>query len=418
MIGIKLCGSLGGPVRSIAFPIILLLSLASVSFAQNDFVTTRGKEIVTPDGNPLLLKGINLGNWLEPEGYMFKFRNANSPRLIYEAFAELVGPEKAEEFWNNYRRNYITKEDIDFIKGAGFNSVRVPFDYRLFVRFGTTPEWDSTGFFLLDSVVTWCKEAGLWAILDMHCAPGGQTGDNIDDSYGYPFLFESPKAQQLTADLWQRIAERYRNNAAVLGYDLLNEPIAPYFDVAKLNPYLEPLYKRITAAIRTVDTNHIVILGGAQWDGNFKVFGKPFDRKLVYTFHKYWSDTTESVIREYIDFRNDYDVPVWLGESGENKYGWIAGFRRLLEKNDIGWCFWPYKKLDAPTCIASIPMTKEYRAVMAFADTDRSTFKKIREARPDIAVVEKAMSDYLKVCKLSNCSINDGYLKALGLKGR
>lgn len=405
-------------VRSIAPAIMLLISFASVSFAQDGFVTTRGREIVTPDGKPILLKGINLGNWLEPEGYMFKFRNADSPRLIYEVFDELVGPEKAQAFWKGYRRNYITKKDIDFIRSAGFNSVRVPFDYRLFVRFGTPPQWDSTGLFLLDSVVTWCKEAGLWAILDMHCAPGGQTGANIDDSYGYPFLFEGPKAQQLTVELWQRIAERYRNNTAVLGYDLLNEPIAPYFDVAKLNPYLEPLYKKITAAIRTVDTNHIVILGGAQWDGNFKSFGKPFAGKLVYTFHKYWSDTTESVIKEYVDFRNEYNVPVWLGESGENKYEWIAGFRRLLEKNDIGWCFWPYKKLEAPTCIASIPMTKEYRSIIAFADTDRSTFKKIRDARPDITVVGKAMSDYLRDCKLSHCTINDGYLKALGLKGR
>ncbi len=415
MDGIKVRNIVFARVAAVVPAIILLVSLASVSFAQDGFVSTRGREIVMPDGKPLLLKGINLGNWLEPEGYMFKFRNADSPRLIYEVFDELAGPEKAQEFWNSYRKNYITKKDIDFIKSAGFNSVRVPFDYRLFVRFGTTPQWDSTGFHLLDSVVSWCEEAGLWAILDMHCAPGGQTGANIDDSYGYPFLLESPKAQQLTADLWQRIAERYRNNTAVLGYDLLNEPIAPYFDVAKLNPYLEPLYKKITAAIRRVDTNHIVILGGAQWDGNFKIFGRPFDGKLVYTFHKYWSDTTESVIEEYVDFRKEYNVPVWLGESGENKYGWIAGFRRLLERNDIGWCFWPYKKLDAPTCIASIPMTGEYRAVIQFADTDRSTFKKIRESRPELAVVQKAMNDYLKNCRLSNCRINDGYLKALGL---
>jgi hypothetical protein len=38
-------------------------------------VTTRGREFVAPDGRPLFLKGINLGNWLLPEGYMFKFKN-------------------------------------------------------------------------------------------------------------------------------------------------------------------------------------------------------------------------------------------------------------------------------------------------------------------------------------------------------
>ncbi|MCL5020808.1 MAG: glycoside hydrolase family 5 protein [Bacteroidetes bacterium] len=406
----------GFPVHSFVFAVAFLMLQPAFSFARGGFVSTQGKEIVGPDGKPLLLKGINLGNWLEPEGYMFEFKQANSPRLIYEVFDELVGPENAEEFWNAYRNNYITRKDIDFIKSTGLNSVRVPFDYRLFVRDGDPIAWDSTGFTMLDSVVTWCREAGLWVILDMHCAPGGQTGDNIDDSYGFPFLFESKKSQELTVKLWQKIAERYRNETTVIGYDLLNEPIAPYFDVDKLNPMLEPLYKKITAAIRLVDKNHLIILGGAQWDSNFNVFGKPFDSKLVYTFHKYWSDTTQSVIQEYIDFRNKYDVPVWLGESGENKYGWIDSFRRLLEKNDIGWCFWPYKKLDAPSCIASIKITKEYESIMKFADADRSTFEKIRKNRPELAILEKAMLDYLSDCRLSNCTINEGYLEALGLK--
>ena len=71
---------------------IILLSLApSVAAAQTRFIGTRGKELVSPDGKPLLLKGINLGNWLLPEGYMFKFKTANSPRLIQATINELVG---------------------------------------------------------------------------------------------------------------------------------------------------------------------------------------------------------------------------------------------------------------------------------------------------------------------------------------
>ncbi len=384
--------------------------------AGEGFVSTRGREIVMPDGKSFLLKGINLGNWLEPEGYMFKFKNANSPRLIYEVFNELVGPAKSAEFWDAFRKNYVTRKDIAFIKSAGFNSVRVPFDYRLFVREGDPPEWDSTGFKLLDSVVSWCGEVGLYVILDMHCAPGGQTGDNIDDSYGYPFLFESEPSQELTVALWKKLAERYRDRTEILGYDLLNEPIAPYFDVEKLNPKLEPLYKRITSAIREVDTNHIVILGGAQWDSNFRVFGRPFDKKCVYTFHKYWSDTTDSVIREYLDFRDSSDVPVWLGESGENSDGWIASFRRMLERNDVGWCFWPYKKLGSKTCVVSIPLTPEYESIMKFADSDRSTYAGIRANRPVISVVEKAMRDFIANSVLSKCQVNKGYLDALGMR--
>src|ERR1700730_18596090 len=120
---------------------VLLLTLfaGNATNAQSRFVTTRGKVIVLADGKPLLLKGINLGNWLLPEGYMFKFKTTNSPRLIQAAISELVGEDEARKFWKTYRDNYITREDISFIKRSAFNSVRVPFSYRLFVSDGSGP---------------------------------------------------------------------------------------------------------------------------------------------------------------------------------------------------------------------------------------------------------------------------------------
>ena len=72
-----------------------------------------------------------------------------------------------------------------------------------------------------------------------------------------------------------------------------------------------------------MDKDHLIILGGAQWDTNFQVFGPPFDPKTLYQFHKYWSEPNEEAIREYLDFRDRYNVPIWLGESGENTdHGW------------------------------------------------------------------------------------------------
>jgi aryl-phospho-beta-D-glucosidase BglC (GH1 family) len=326
---------------------VLSLGPSTLSCGQPRFVTTRGKELLSPSGRPLLLKGINLGNWLLPEGYMFKFKTTNSPRLIQAAINELVGEDEARKFWKTYRDNYITREDSRFIKQSGFNSVRVPFNYRLFVSDGTVPLLEGPGYELLDRVVAWCRREGLYVILDMHAAPGGQTGDNIDDSFAYPFLFESSESQGLTINVWRKIAARYRNEPAVIGYDLLNEPIAHYFDVVSLNPLLEPLYRRIVSGIREVDRNHIVFLGGAQWDTNFKVFGPPFDSKLAYTFHKYWMTVNQDAIQEYLDFRDRYNVAIWMSESGENTDDWIGSFRQLLEMKNIGWCFWPYKKLDS-----------------------------------------------------------------------
>jgi aryl-phospho-beta-D-glucosidase BglC (GH1 family) len=379
-------------------------------------VATRGKEIVSPDGKPLLLRGINLGNWLLPEGYMFKFKTTNSPRLIQAAISELIGEDEARQFWKTYRDNYISRADISFIKQSGFNSVRVPFNYRLFVSDSMVPSLEGPGYELLDRVVDWCRREGLYVVLDMHAAPGGQTGDNIDDSWGYPFLFESSDSQELTVRLWRKIAARYRDQPTVIGYDLLNEPIAHYFDAASLNPKLEPLYRKIVAGIREVDRNHIIFLGGARWDTDFKVFGPPFDRKLAYTFHKYWMTVNQEAIQEYLTFRDKYNVPVWMGESGENTDEWINAFRKLLEAHNIGWCFWPYKKLDATSCIVSINSPQDWAAIITFADGPRTTFEEVRKHRPPKEKVQKALGDYLERIKFANCKINQGYLKALGLR--
>ena len=398
--------------------IILLLNLAASTSinGQSRFVTTRGKDLVSTDGKPLLLKGINLGNWLLPEGYMFKFKSANSPRLIQTVINELVGEDEGRRFWKTYHENYITREDIRFIKQSGFNSVRVPFSYRLFVSADGPSKLEGEGYELLDRVVDWCRKEGLFVILDMHAAPGGQTGDNIDDGWGYPFLFENTESQDLTANIWRKVAARYRGEPTVIGYDLLNEPIAHYFSAVDLNPKLEPLYRKIVAGIREVDRNHLIFLGGAQWDTNFKVFGPPFDDKLVYTFHKYWMEVNKGAIQEYLDFRDKYNVPVWMGESGENTDEWISSFRTLLETNNIGWCFWPYKKLEATSCVASIPTPADWDAIVGFAEGPRTTFEEVRKHRPPKEKVQKALNDYLERVKFANCRINRGYLKALGLR--
>jgi endoglucanase len=405
-----------GLVRRLLITLLLCSGIvAAMSPAQHSgFVSVRGKEIVAPDGSGLILRGINLGNWLVPEGYMFKFRYASSPRLINQVFSELIGPDGAREFWRTYRDNYVTRDDIRFIKSVGLNSLRVPFNYRLFTTEEHPDVWTGPGFELLDRVIRWCREEGLWVILDMHCAPGGQTGDNIDDSWGYPWLFESAVSRDRTVELWRRIAERYCRETTVAGYDLLNEPISTYSGHPKLNPLLEPLYKDIVAAIRSVDRDHLVFLGGAQWNSNFSVFGAPFDAQAVYTPHRYWSDTTQSVVQEFVDFRDRYNVPLWLGESGENTDRWISSFRRLLERNAIGWCFWPYKKMDATSCLVTFDRPASYRSVIAYADTTRASFELIRALRPDIDEVKRALDGFLTNCRFENCRVNEGYLRALG----
>jgi hypothetical protein len=348
---------------------------------------------------------------------MFRFENVSSFRLIDNTIKELVGADKANRSWKSFRDNYITKEDISFIKSTGLNHIRVPFNFKFFLVEDHPEIWLEEGFKRLDDVIKWCKEENLYVVLDLHAAPGGQTGDNIDDSWSYPFLLEDEQAQQTTIALWKKIAERYKDETIVIGYDLLNEPLPHYLknkDV--LNPLLEPLYKKITTAIREVDKNHIVFLGGAQWNTNFKMFGEPFDDKLVYTFHKYWMPPVQEQIQDYVDFSNKHNVPMWMGESGENEDAWIDSFRVLLENNNIGWCFWPYKKMDSNRGMVQFPKTKEWEEIINYAETPKQNFEEIRNAKPDREIVKKALSDLLENIKFKNCEINKGYLKALGIK--
>ena len=396
--------------------LLLLVSHTGTAYTQTRFVHTRGREIVDAGGQPLLLKGTNLGNWLVPEGYMFRLKNTNSPRMIHETIAQLIGPEAATAFWNTYLQNYITAADIHYLKSIGANSVRIPFNYRLFTNEDYLGKNDAErGFRLLDKVIGWCKQEQLYVILDMHCAPGGQTGDNIDDSWGYPFLFESESCRQLTIEIWKKIAGRYRNEEIVIGYDLLNEPIAHYFDTKALNPLLEPFYKELIREVRSVDQYHIMFLGGAQWDTNFKIFGEPFDSNVVYTFHKYGDKPDLGSIQRFIDFRDKYNVPVYAGETGENTDEWITAFRKVLEDHNIGWHFWPYKKMESPKNILCVKVPAAYDSLVQYAESPRTSFKEIRKLAPaNRTLIRQALDEVLNNCLFEQCMPNDGYIKALG----
>ena len=384
----------------------------------DQFIRIQGPDLVTPDGEKFFIKGTNFGNWLNPEGYMFGFSKTNSARFINEMLCQLVGPDFTTEFWKTFKDNYITRKDVQFVKRTGSNTIRIPFHYKLFTDedyMGLTADQD--GFARIDSVVEWCRAEGLYLILDMHDAPGGQTGDNIDDSYGYPWLFESKASQDLYCDIWRKIADYYKNEPVILGYELFNEPIAPYFEnMDELNGKLENLYKMGIAAIREVDQNHIILLGGAQWNGNFKPLNDSvFDDKIMYTCHRYGGEPTPEAIRDFIEFRDRVNLPMYMGEIGHNTNEWMATFCKTMEDNNIGWTFWPYKKING-SCFASIVSPEGWDAIVVFSEANRATYKEIREARPNQEESRKILLKMLEQCKFENNQIEKEYILALGLK--
>lgn len=388
----------------------LLLSLS----ARADFVRVDGPDFVGADGKILRIKGTNLGNWLVPEGYMWRLKGGTeSPREIEALVETLLGPDQAAAFWRDYRDRYVTRADIEFLARAGCNTLRVPLHYKFFL------EKKGEGFRLLDRVVVWSREAKLNLILDLHCAPGGQTGTNIDDSRGYPWLFESASAQEQLLAVWRNLARHYRDEPVVLGYDLLNEPLPAFPALAKYKPSLEPLLRRVLEAVRAADPNHIVFLTGANWDSDFKVLGAPPAPNVAYTFHKYWVPPDEAAIREYLDFRARYHVPIWIGETGENNDAWIASFRQLLEAHDVGWTFWPFKKMDNTSGFLRFARPQNWDKIVAFAKQPAGTgsdqVKANLAVRPSPEEIAACFADLLRQIELAQCTPNRGYIEALGL---
>ena len=218
----------------------------------------------------------------------------------------------------------------------------------------TKQTWLEKGFRLTDSLLSWCKTNQMYLILDLHAAPGGQGNDlNIADRDSTkPSLWQSEANQAKTIALWKKLAERYKNEPWIGAYDIINEPNWGFEDPADRNGLkesgnkpLRELMVKITEAIRSVDKKHIVIIEGNGWGNNYKGVFPLWDNNTVISFHKYWNYNDAKSVQHMIDARNNNNAPVWVGETGENSNTWFADAVQLMESNNIGWCWWPLKKL-------------------------------------------------------------------------
>ncbi len=363
------------------------------------FLHTQGQDIVNEHGEKVMLRGVGLGNWMLPEGYMWKFGDeADRPRKIEKLVSDLIGPDNAKQFWADFRKNYISEADIERIAQLGYNSVRPALNSRLFVTDGTPTHYSEEGFTLLDNLVKQCRANGVYVIIDMHAAVGGQTGQNIDDSANNkPELFMNPKYQDELVDLWTTIAKRYKDEPTVAGYDLLNEPL-PERTGAE-NAYkaqLEPLYRRLTDAIRKIDSKHLIIVEGANWANDWSVFTKPFDKNMVYQFHYYCWDNPDTLksIRHYLDYRDKLNAPVWVGETGERDDAIYWATTEYFEANNIGWSFWPWKKMEARNAPYSIKAPDGWDAVVEYTHGG---------SKPSHEVAQRAFDELTANIRLENC---------------
>lgn len=346
------------------------------------FLRASGKQIIDGDGNNILLRGMGIGNWMLQEPYMMDVSDiVDTQQQLKDKIAELVGTNNMGVFYSAWLTNYFRDADVQAMAQAGFNSLRLPMHYGLF----TLPSeqepvpgqntWLTNGFQLVDALLNWCESNQIYLILDMHACPGGQGHNQSISDYNPPLpsLWESSANRAKLVALWHELASRYASREWIGGYDLINEPNWSFENESdtsgcsdQTNAPLRQLLMDITAAIRQVDTNHILFLEGNCWASNYRGILPPWDDNLAISFHKYWDAPTAASLQPWLDMRDQWSMPLWLGESGENSNEWFREVVHCAEQANLGWSWWPWKKLNSVVGTVTVNEPAGYQAILNY----------------------------------------------------
>ncbi|HVW59585.1 MAG TPA: cellulase family glycosylhydrolase, partial [Puia sp.] len=389
--------------------VAFILLFSTLAFGQsNDFLKAKGKVIVDGSEKTFILRGMGLGGWMLQEGYMFRIGAIGRQHRIREKIRELVGEERAARFYDDWLKFHTTRQDIDSLAAWGFNSVRLPMHYGLYtlsVEAEPVPgkdTWLQKGFDMTDSLLAWCKADHMYLILDLHATPGGQGNDlNISDrDPAKPSLWDSEANRKKVIALWRKLAQRYANEPFIGGYDIINEPNWGFDDPRDTrgtkemgNKPLRALMTEITAAIREVDKKHIIIIEGNGFGNNYNGIFPLWDDNIVVSFHKYGNFNTQAGIQNFLSLQDKYNVPLWLGESGENSNTWFTEAIRLVETRNIGWCWWQLKKMGISNPL-EIKVTPSYRMLLDY------WLNNGRKPSPEEA--QAALNEWLENIKIRN----------------
>ncbi|MES1160454.1 MAG: cellulase family glycosylhydrolase, partial [Bacteroidota bacterium] len=215
-----------------------------------------------------------------------------------------------------------------------------------------------------------------------------------------PSLWDSEANRKKVIALWRKLAQRYANEPFIGGYDIINEPNWGFDDPLdtkgtkeKSNKPLRTLMTEITAAIREVDKKHIIIIEGNGFGNNYNGIFPLWDDNIVVSFHKYGNFNTKASIQNLLNWQDQYNVPLWLGESGENSNTWFTEAIQLVETRNIGWCWWQLKKMGISNPL-EIKETPSYQLLLDY------WLKNGRKPSPEEA--QAALNEWLENIKIRN----------------
>jgi endoglucanase len=398
---------------------VLIVLLAAGSHA---FLHRSGKNIVDSQGKTVILRGFGPGEWLNIESYFLELPGEDvgtpsNPTYSHTAtrnkLGQLMGTANADTFYARWTRNIITETDVAQYAGWGINSLRISMNYHWLSS--ADGVYIQSGFAMLDSIVAWGARYGVYIILAMHAAPGGQNREQMGDvADGNARLWtDSATYQPWTIHLWQYIASRYSQEQWVGGFDYFDEPILnsnsadPDDAQVSQNTRLLAFYKRLTAAVRSVDGNHALFVESAVgWSSDFTNL-TPFDSNMAWDFHDYnFDNASVNSYSDYYTLRNTTGFPLWNGEFGENNNTWAQNTKNQCETNTIGWNWWTTKKLGDNTQAYTIATPANFSQIInAFNGSSSLT-------QAQAVTIMFALADNAATAK---CTKNCGVVNALGL---
>jgi hypothetical protein len=364
---------------------ISLITALSLAFAgerlaagQLSPLVVRGETICDADGEVVVLRGFNLGNWLVNEIWMMPLVPGPAPAVydgttreivdhdsLWRVIQERFGPEGRQQLQDAWRDAWLSESDFELIKASGFNCVRLPFIAENLLGedanrepSGIDPESvtaDTIDWSRLDQAIGWAAAHELYVILDMHGSPGRQSIEHHTGRRNENRLWTDDNAQRLTERLWTLIAEHVADNSTVAAIDLLNEPRALPSDREDENAaQLHAMHDRLYRAVRTGDSERIVIIE----DGfsGFNRMPEPEEfgwTNVIYSYHSY-PDSRERIAHtlgdwEYNDCRQR-GVPFFIGEFNlamhPDSFEWpddLVDMIALMDEQGISWSAWNYK---------------------------------------------------------------------------
>lgn len=383
------------------------------------FLHTDGRCMVNGDGKTVVLRGWGMGNWMNPEGFMIggvplfvenaDFNDFALPRrfergrTMETTVRELCGSKYARDYWIRWAKNYVTEEDIRLMAKMGYNSVRLPISSRLFLAEEPEIIWVEDGFAILDQVLDWCEKYKIYAILDMHGAPGGQSALACDDGLdNRPHMFTEPESRERAILLWEEFARRYADRWIVGGYDLINEPLSGP-DCAYLIPELGKFYDELIPRIRKYDKNHMLTLEGAVFSMDMDIFDHEYDPEChnwcIHTHFYHFSPEVRDLYR-FLDSSVRCNVPIWIGEGGSELVD-NSIYYEIAATFDIGYSIWTWKSADDPkgegSGVVRYQLPKDWEPVRAY----------IRNGgpRPSYQESQKIMDEMLENIRMEHCSV-------------